>query len=132
MAFLTNMIVDGIGEDCSGGEGPLTQTLLKIFSHTGGIFEFCQSFPALRFFISPPSVRNKPSWYPRFRPVVLRAIQQILKDRPPNLQLLEDHAGVLDPDGIHFNIMSGINYVQDLHDQAIQLSLMPPPDPKLR
>ena len=59
-------------------------------------------------------------------------IQQILKDRPPNLQLLEDHAGVLDPDGIHFNIMSGINYVQDLHDQAVQLSLMPPPDPKLR
>ena len=100
MAFLTNMIVDGIGEDCSGGEGPLTQTLLKIFSHTGGIFEFCQTFPALRFFISPPSVRNKP--------------------------------GVLDPDGIHFNIMSGINYVQDLHDQAVQLSLMPPPDPKLR
>ena len=132
MAFLTNMIADGIGEDCSGGEGALTQTLLKIFTHTGGIFGFCQSFPALRFFISPPSIRNKPSWYPRFRPIILRSLQQVLQTRPPNLQLLEDHPGVLDPDGVHFNILSGIDYVQNLHDQAVQLSLVAPPDPKLR
>ena len=48
--------------------------------------------------------------------------------RPSNLQLLEDHPGELDPDGIHFNIMSSINFVQDLHDQAIQLALKAPPD----
>ena len=132
MAFLTNMIADGIGEDCSGGEGALTQTLLTIFTHTGGIFGFCQSFPALRFFISPPSIRHKPIWYPKFRPIILNSLQQDLQTRPPNLQLLEDHPGVLDPDGVHFNILSGIDYVQDLHDQAVQLSLVPPPDPKLR
>ena len=52
--------------------------------------------------------------------------------RPSNLQLLEDHPGELDPDGVHFNIMSSINFVQDLHDQAMQLSLMAPPDVKER
>ena len=132
MAFLTNMLVDGLGEDCSGGESTLNQLLLMIFAQTGGVFAFCQTFPALRFFISPPSVRNKPHWYPRFRPIILRALQQVMLSRPPNLQLLEDHPGVLDPDGIHFNIMSGLNYVQDLHDQATQLLLVPPPDTKLR
>ena len=52
--------------------------------------------------------------------------------RPSNLQLLEDHPGELDPDGVHFNIMSSINFVQDLHDQAMQLSLKAPPDVKER
>ena len=52
--------------------------------------------------------------------------------RPPNLQLLEDHPGELDPDGIHFNIMSGVNFVQDLHDQAVQLALQQTPDVTVR
>ena len=132
MAFLTNCLIDGIGEECSGGEAALSQTLLRIFAQAGGFFSFCSSYPAIRFFVSPPSVRNHPSWYPRFRPDILRALQKVLLGRPINLQLLEDHHGVLDPDGIHYNIMSGINYVQDLHDQAVRLMLQPPPDTTIR
>ena len=132
MSFLTNILIDGIGENCTGGEGALNQTLTKIFMDPGGVFSFCQSYPTLRCFISPPNIRNRPYWYPRFRPIILRALHHILLSRPINLQLLEDHQGELDPDGIHFNIMSGINFVQDLHDQAVQLVLQPPPDTSIR
>ena len=128
MSFLTNCLIDGIGEDCSGGEAALNQALMNIFLSSGGVFAFCQTYPGVRGFISPPNVRNRPHWYPRFRPIILRALYHIMLSRPSNLQLLEDHPGELDPDGIHFNIMSSINFVQDLHDQAIQLALKAPPD----
>ena len=132
MSFLTNILIDGIGENCSGGEGALNQTLMKIFMEPGGVFSFCQSYPTLHCFISPPNIRNRPFWYPRFRPIIFRALQHILLSRRINLQILEDHPGELDPDGIHFNIMSRVNFVQDLHDQAVQLVLTPPPDLSIR
>ena len=132
MSLLTNILVDAIGEECSGGEGALNAALTRIFTQAGGVFGFCQAYPGLRFFIAPPSVREKPSWYPQFRPVILRALHQIFLSRPQNLQLLEDYPGVLDPDGIHYNIMSGVNFVQDLCDQASQLMLLPAPDPRIR
>ena len=128
MSFLTNCLIDGIGEDCSGGEAALNQTLMNIFMSPGGVFAFCQSYPQLRCFISPPNIRNRPHWYPRFRPIILRALNHILLSRPQNLQLLEDHPGELNPDGVHFNIMSGVNFVQDLHDQSVHLALQAPPD----
>ena len=115
-----------------GGEGALNQTLMNIFSGSTGVFTFCQSYPAIRFFLSPPNVRNKPTWYPRFRPTILQCLQQIMLGRPLNLQLLEDHPGDLDPDGIHFSIMAGVSFVQDLHDQALRLLLSAPTDPKIR
>ena len=92
MSFLTNCLVDSLGEDCSG-EGAIVQSLMAIFSGQGGVFAFCQSYPTIRCFISPPNVRNKPHWYPRFRPIILRVLQQIMLGRPLNLQLLEDHPG---------------------------------------
>ena len=132
MSFITNCLVDGIGEEGKGGEAALSQTLMQIFGGPSGVFAFAQSYPTVRFFISPPNVRNKPTWFPRFRPVVLQALQQIMSNRPPNLQILEDKPGELDPDGIHFSLMAGILYVQDLHDQAVQLMLAAVPDPKIR
>ena len=132
MSFMTNLLVDGIGEEGVGGEGALCQTLTEIFSSNQGVFTFCQTFPSVRFFISPPNIRNKPNWFPRFRPVIIRALQQSLLERPSNLQILEDFSGDLDPDGIHFSIMSGILFVQDLHDQVSQLLLLPAPDPRIR
>ena len=96
MAILTNCLIDGIGEECSGGEGALNTTLMNIFTSPGGIFAFCQTYPNLRCFISPPNIRNRPHWYPRFRPIILRQLQHIMLSRPPNLQLLEDHPGLLD------------------------------------
>ena len=50
MSFLTNCLVDGIGEEGKGGEGALNQTLINIFSGSTTLFTFCQSFPAIRFF----------------------------------------------------------------------------------
>ena len=132
MSFLTNCLIDGIGEECSGGEGALNQTLMNLFNGQGGVFSFCLTYPNLRCFISPPNIRNKPNWFPRFRPVIIRALQQSLLERPSNLQILEDFSGDLDPDGIHFSIMSGILFVQDLHDQVSQLLLLPAPDPRIR
>ena len=131
MSFLTNCLVVSLGEDCSG-EGAIVQSLMAIFSGQGGVFAFCQSYPTIRCFISPPNVRNKPHWYPRFRPIILRVLQQIMLGRPLNLQLLEDHPGELDPNGVHFNIMSGVTFVQDLHDQAVQLAQQAPPDTQIR
>ena len=132
MSFVTNILIDGIGEEGGGGEGALSKTLMDIFSSNIGVFTFCQTFPSVRFFICPPNIRNKPNWFPRFRPTTLRMLQQILTERPPNLQVLEDFSGDLDPDGIHFSIMSGVLFVQDLHDQIAQLLLSPPPDPRIR
>ena len=116
MSFITNCLVDGIGEEGKGGEAALSQTLMQIFGGPSGVFAFTQSYPTV----------------PRFRPVVLQALQQIMSNRPPNLQILEDKPGELDPDGIHFSLMAGILYVQDLHDQAVQLMLAAVPDPKIR
>ena len=132
LAFLTNCVVDGMGEEGSGGDAALSQTLMQLFTNASGIFSFCQSYPTVRVFLSPPSVRNKPSWYSRSRPTILKALHQLLLTRPVNLQVLEDCAGDLDPDGIHYSIMAGINYVKDLHDQAVQLMQFAPPDPKIR
>ena len=132
MSMLTNIVIDGIGEECAGGEGALSQVLLSMFVNSGGLFSFAQSYPTIRMFIAPPGVRNRPAWYPRFRPVILRVLQQVLQNRPPNLELLEDFQGDLDPDGIHYSIMSGVNFVQDLHDQSCQLLLQPPRDPRIR
>ena len=132
MAFLTNCIIDALGEECLEGEAGLGRIFFMLFTQAGGIFTFCQSFPGIRFFMSPPSVRNRPSWYPHFRPIILRALQQVLLTRPINLQLLEDFSGTLDPDGVHYNILAGMNYVQDLHDQVVQLMQQPPTDPTIR
>ena len=132
MALLTNIIIDGLGDECAGGETTLAQILMQIFINGGGIFDFCRSYPSVRFFIAPPNIRNKPSWYPRFRPTILRVFQQVLSGRPQNLQALEDYPGTLDNDGIHFNIMSGILYVQDMFDQSVRLMLQPSPDVSIR
>ena len=121
-----------MGEEGAGGDAALSQTLMQLFTNASGIFSFCQSYPMVRVFLSPPSVRNKPSWYSRSRPTILKALHQLLLTRPVNLQVLEDCAGDLDPDGIHYSIMAGINYVKDLHDQAVQLMQFAPPDPKIR
>ena len=132
MSVLTNIVIDAVGEECAGGEGALSQILMTVFGGPGGLFTFAQSYPTIRMFLAPPGVRNRPAWYPRFRPVVLRLLQQHLLSRPQNLELLEDFQAELDPDGVHYSIMSGVTFVQDLHDQACQLMLQPAPDPRKR
>ena len=130
MSFLTNPIIDGIGEEAN--EGNMIQILTQLLVQPGGVFSFCQSFPMVRMFLSPPNLRVKPSWYPRFRPVILQTMLQLLGSRPSNLQILQDFSSDLEPDGIHFSIMGGVTFVQDLHDQSLALMSQPPPDVVLR
>ena len=103
MSFLTNIIADTLDEDSN--EASLNQLFIELFTQTDGLFGFCQSFPAIRVFISPPNVRLKPTWYSRLRPTIIRVFHQFLLTRPNNLQILEDFSGDLEPDGIHYSIL---------------------------
>ena len=130
MSYLTNLLVDHLDEDAN--EGCLNQFFLELFTQTEGLFVFCQSFPMVRMFLAPPNVRNRPAWYARLRPTIIRALHQFMQTRPPNLQLLDDFSGDLEKDGIHYSILSGINFVKSLVDQAMTLIKTPPPDPTTR
>ena len=48
--------------------------------------------------------------------------------RPPNLQLLEDFQGGLDSDGVHFQIMDGVNFAHSLVDQVVTCNQACPGD----
>ena len=130
MSYLTNLLVDDLDEDAN--EGNLNQFFLELFTHAEGLFVFCQSFPMVRIFLAPPNVRNRPAWYSRLRPTVIRVLHQFMQSRPPNLQLLDDFSGDLEKDGVHYSILSGINFVKSLVDQAMTLVKTAPPDTSSR
>ena len=128
LTFMTNLLIDGLTEEAN--DGSITQLFLQLFTQNGGIFSFCQSFATVRVFIAPPNIRTRPSWFPRLRPSIIRLFHQFLRERPANLQILSDYSGELDPDGIHFNIWAGVNFVKGLADQVTELMQTAPPDPK--
>ena len=130
LSYLTNILVDSLGEDSN--EGDLNQIFLELFTHNDGLFSFCQSFPTVRVFLSPPNVRLKPTWFSRLRPSIIRVLHRFLQSRPPNLQILDDFAGDVDKDGIHYSILSGINFVKSITDQAVELVKTACPDPSVR
>ena len=59
-------------------------------------------------------------------------LHRFLQSRPPNLQILDDFAGDVDKDGIHYSILSGINFVKSITDQAVELVKTACPDPSVR
>ena len=128
LTYLTNLIVDELDENAN--EASITQLFMTLFTQSGGLFSFCQSFPHIRMFLAPPNLRTRPSWYPRLRPTIIRIFHQFLLTRPPNLQLLNDYSGSLELDGVHFSILCGINFVKGLVDQAVELLKDDPPEPK--
>ena len=130
MSMLTNFICDELDED--SGKGGLEEFLIKVLSGTDGLYAFCNSFPQVRFFLAQPNLRMKPSWYSAARPGILRALHTFLRQKPPNLQLLDDYNGDLDNDRIHFSILAGTHYVHSLVDQISELLLKPSPDPTIR
>ena len=119
LSVLTNFLCDDLDEDSNEGA-------------TDGIFPFCISFPQVRFFLCPPNLRTKPTWFPRLRPLILRLLHHYLSDSPPNLLLLDDFCGELNPDCIHFTILAGVNYVHFVVDQAAELLAKPPTDNVIR
>ena len=126
MSILTNFLVDDLEEESS--EGGINQSFDNSLTGSHGIYAFCRSFHQVRFFLCPPNVRMKPSWYPKLRPCILRVLHHYLADRPGNLVLLDDYNGDLEPDAVHFTLMSGINFVQSMVDQASELIAKPPTD----
>ena len=130
MSMLTNFICDELDEE--SGEGGLEEFLNKILSGNDGLYAFCCSFPQVRFFLAQPNLRLKPSWYSTARPGILRALHSCLRQKPPNLQLLDDYNGDLDNDCVHFSILAGTIYVKTLVDQVSELLLTPSPDPTVR
>ena len=127
---MTNMICDELSETCD--DGGINQVLLKILSGANGVVPFCQSFPAVRMFLAVPNIRSRPYWYPKFRPAFLRTLHQMMTTHPPNLQLLEDFQGGLDPDSVHFQIMDGVNFAHSLINQVNELVTKPVPEVLIR
>ena len=130
MSMLTNFICDELDEE--SGAGGLEEFLNKILSGPDGLYAFCCSFPQVRFFLAQPNMRLKPYWYSAARPGILRALHSWLRQKPPNLQLLDDYNGDLDNDRVHFSILAGTIYVKTLVDQVSELLLTPSPDPTVR
>lgn len=128
--MLTNFICDELNEDSS--EGSIEEFFLKVLSGEDGLYAFCCSFPQVRFFLAQPNIRMRPIWYSTARPNILRILHSHLRDKPRNLQLLDDFSGDLDNDRVHFSILAGTNYVHALVDQVSELLLLPLPDPTLR
>ena len=130
MSLLTNIICDELDED--SGDGGLEELFLKVLSGADGLYAFCSSFPQVQFFLAQPNLRLNPSWYSAARPRILRTLHSCLREKPQNLQLLDDFCGELDNDRVHFSILAGTNYVHALVDQVSELLLQPSPDPTIR
>ena len=130
ISFLTNILVDLLNEDCS--EGDIQQVLSEVLTGGNGIFDFCTTFPAIRVFLALPNVRLCPQWYSLHRSSILRSFHQFLETAPLNLQVLEDFAGDLDRDQIHFSVLSGIYYVKHLVDRSMELLSLPVPEKRVR
>ena len=88
LSFLTNVIVDTLGEDSN--EACLNQLFIELFTQSNGLFSFCSTFPTVRVFLAPPNVRLRPNWYSRLRPTIIRVLHQFLQTRPVNLQMESD------------------------------------------
>ena len=130
LSVLTNFLADDLDETST--EAGVNQSFTKTLVGPGGIFPFCLSFPQVRFFLCPPNIRKKPSWFPRMRPCILRVLHHFLEDKPANLMLLDDFSGEFEADSVHFTILDGINFVQSIVDQASKLLTKPPVDPIIR
>ena len=111
------MLIDSLSEDAN--EGCLTQLFIELFTQSDGLFGFCQSFPMVRMFIAPPNVRMKPMWFSKLRPTIIRVLHQFLHSRPPNLQVLDDFAGDIDRDGVHFSMDPSVRYLFPFMDSYI-------------
>ena len=130
ISFLTNILVDLLNEDCS--EGDIQQVLSEVLTGGNRVFDFCTTFPAIRVFLALPNVRLRPQWYSLHRSTILRSFHQFLEAAPLNLQVLEDFAGDLDRDQIHFSVLSGIYYVKHLVDRSMELFSLPVPEKRVR
>ena len=73
------------------------------------------------YFLAPPTVRTRPSWYLPMFPSMMRSLVGSLRAHNPALTTLRAFLATpkdLDSDGVHFNALSGRDYVLYLLDQS--------------
>ena len=71
--------------------------------------------------MAPPTVRTRPTWYLPLLPHVMRSLSGSLRVHNPALSTLKAFLATqkdLDSDGVHFNALSGRDYVLYLLDQS--------------
>ena len=73
------------------------------------------------YFLAPPTVRTRPTWYLPLLPAVMRSLVGSLRANNPALSTLRAFMSTtkdLDADGVHFNAISGRDYVLHLLDYS--------------
>lgn len=125
ISYLTEACLEGLGsfeEDERSGQ--VTSFLTDLFEGPGGIFSFCKAFPKIRFMTNFPVVRGVPYWYPVLRGSILRNMQAICFNSPPNFSLLSEVTAELEQDGKSLSLVWGMAYVKATIDQVeVQLSV---------
>ena len=121
----TNLVKDTLGETAS--EAALSQLMIELFEdgQHEGLFKTFSSFKDVEFFIALPNHRTRPTWYPGFRPTVIRHFIEMVRKGPENLRLIDDLPYELDPDQVHFTILGGIAYIKHLIDESTRLFSKP-------
>ena len=80
-----------------------------------------EAYAAPAYFLAPPTIRSRPSWYLPLLPAIVRSLTGVLRLHQPRLWTLKAFVATsseLDSDGVHFTALSGIGYVLDLIDQS--------------
>ena len=95
---------------------PVIEQLLGVLS------QFCVSNPATSVFIAPPMYRQNPLWYREGLPEILTCFSAILRERPPNLHLLQSFPTPdFEQDGIHLTAYSGLEFMIHLFDTTLSM-----------
>ena len=80
-----------------------------------------EAYSAPAYFLAPPTIRTRPSWYLPLLPAIVRSLTCTLRLHQPRLWTLKAFVATnaeLDSDGVHFTALAGIGYVLDLIDQS--------------
>ena len=88
-----------------------------IFSFLTKLSEFAGSRPTVQFLICPLMYRLTPIWYREALPEVLQKFSDLLKNRPPNCQMMPSFpTPSYEADGVHLTAYSGYEFVLHMFD----------------
>ena len=119
---MTNVIVDALGEDAN--EGCLNQLFIEMFTHNDGLFGFFHLFGSfwhlLMFEIDHCGIH-----------VFVPQSFEFYIDLCSPVHVTSSFWMIMQ-DGVHFTILSGMNFVKALADQAMELIRSEPPEVSIR
>ena len=92
---------------------PILQDVLQ------AVNEAAQSTPGRNFLISPPMYRKTPLWYRDGMPEIMTKFSEIMSGRRESVYLMSSFPNpVLEDDGVHLSLYSGLEFVLHLFDEA--------------